>query len=229
MTNRRSFFKYLGVGVPALVSSRELLAATPAQRFAMLIDLRRCTGCLSCTVSCAVENGTSPGVYRTQVKQFTLAQESGHPLALSVPVQCNHCSDPACVKVCPVKAAQQRADGIVVTDKPACIGCGLCVSACPYGARQIDPLTKKAESCNFCLKRTSVGLLPACVESCAGGARVFGDLNDPKSRIHQLVKSNEVYALMTEAKTHPNVLYIGLAGRPSDKQILAAKTADWQR
>ncbi len=231
MSNRRTFFKYLGASVPlSLVPSRELLAAGPAKQYAMLVDVRRCTGCISCTVSCAIENGTSSGVHRTQVKQFTVEQKGAHPVALNAPVQCNHCSAPACVKICPVKAAQKRkTDGIVVTDMKACIGCGMCVSACPYGARQIDPQTKKAESCNFCIKRTAAGLLPACVESCAGEARVFGDLNDPKSRIHQLVKNSEVYALMTEAKTRPNVFYIGLGGARSDKQIVSATTADWQR
>lgn len=231
MIQRRSFFKLLGASVPlALIPSRELLAAGPGKQYAMLIDVRRCTGCISCTVSCAIENGTSPGVFRTQVKQFTVQTGQSHPVSLNAPVQCNHCDAPACVGVCPVKAARKRAsDGIVVTDQKACVGCGLCVSACPYGARQLDPDTGKAESCNFCIKRTAAGLLPACVESCAGEARIFGDLRDPKSRIHQLVKANPTYALMTEANTRPNVLYIGLSGQAGDKQILAAKTADWQR
>ena len=93
-----------------------------------------------------------------------------------LPRLCNHCADAPCIPVCPVGATYQRADGIVVVDADKCVGCAYCVQACPYDARFVNHVTQKADKCTFCAHRVEAGLLPACVETCVGGARLFGDL-----------------------------------------------------
>ncbi len=95
------------------------------------------------------------------------------------------------VPVCPVQATFQREDGIVVVDNERCVGCAYCVQACPYDARFINHSTQTADKCTFCAHRLEVGLLPACVESCVGGARIIGDLKDPNSTIRKMLTEHE--------------------------------------
>src|SRR5690625_4338937 len=131
---------------------------------------------------------------------------------VSLPRLCNHCDNPPCVPVCPVQATFQREDGIVMVDGDRCVGCAYCVQACPYDARFINKETKVADKCTFCEHRLEVGLLPACVESCVGGARVIGDLNDPDSEISKLIDrhKDEIKVLKPDMGTAPHVFYIGL-------------------
>ena len=231
MLNRRSLIKVAAGGaVLTHIPSSILLAKTPGKRYAMVIDVRRCTGCLSCTVNCSIENKVPQGRARTEVPQITVTNGTSAAV-IAMPHQCNHCENPPCTKVCPVKATYKRPeDGLVVIDYNKCIHCMACVPACPYGARIEDPSHKNPpEKCNFCIHRLSEGLLPACVESCIGKARVFGDLNDHASAVSKLVKDNKVYALLDKAGTRPNILYIGLPSWIEDKAMLAAKASDWQR
>ncbi|MBR9728163.1 4Fe-4S dicluster domain-containing protein [Shewanella intestini] len=231
MLDRRSILKMAaGSAMLALVPSAQLQAKTSGKRLAMVFDVRRCTGCLSCTVSCSVENQTEAGRCRTRVTQATVEQENGFA-ALSVPNQCNNCVNPACVDICPVEATFKREeDGIVVIDHEQCIHCQQCVDACPYGARRKDDtFNNPPEKCNFCIHRVTAGLLPACVETCIGEARTFGDLNDPQSKISQLVKDNKVYSMLAEAGTNPNIFYIGLPEQADDQEILKLNFLDWQR
>ncbi|HDS5592967.1 TPA: tetrathionate reductase subunit TtrB [Enterobacter hormaechei subsp. xiangfangensis] len=182
-------------------------------RYAMLIDLRRCIGCQSCTVSCATENQTPQGEFRTSVNQYQL-QLSGTSEALNVllPRLCNHCDEPPCVPVCPVQATFQRQDGIVVVDNTRCVGCAYCVQACPYDARFINHSTQTADKCTFCVHRLEAGLLPACVESCVGGARIIGDINDASSTISKMLAKHkdDLNVLKPENRTIPHVFYLGL-------------------
>ena len=106
----------------------------------------------------------------------------------------------------------------MVIDSDKCIGCGACVRLCPYGARFINTETKKADKCTFCINRVKAGLLPACVETCVGGARIFGDINDKDSFIaKQLLDAQqsglEIRVLKPEERTKPNVFYIGLGNK----------------
>lgn len=127
-----------------------------------------------------------------------------------LPRLCNHCDDPPCIPVCPVEATFKAENGEVLVDASRCVGCAYCVQACPYDARFINHETQVADKCTFCFHRTQAGLLPACVETCVGGARNFGDLNDPESEVSKLLRENEVSVLRPEMHTNPNVYYIGL-------------------
>lgn len=182
------------------------------KRYAMLIDLRKCIGCQACTVSCSLENMPPLGQFRTIVHQYEVQNASGTPDMLMLPRLCNHCDDPPCVPVCPVQATFQREDGIVLVDNKACVGCGYCVQACPYDARFLNHDTQTADKCTFCEHRLEVGLLPACVESCVGGARVIGDILDPDSEISVRMARHpdEIRVLKPDMNTDPHIFYIGL-------------------
>nr|WP_298374725.1 4Fe-4S dicluster domain-containing protein [uncultured Halomonas sp.] len=188
----------------------------PEKRYGMLIDLRRCIGCQACTVSCHIENAAPLGNFRTVVSQFEVEHEETGELAIfMLPRLCNHCENPPCVPVCPVQATFQREDGIVVVDSDRCVGCAYCVNACPYDARFINPRTQTADKCTFCAHRLEAGLLPACVESCVGGARIIGDMRDPQSEISQLIEEHrdELMVLKPEKNTLPQVYYLGMDER----------------
>ena len=146
-----------------------------------------------------------------------------------MPVQCQQCENPPCTDVCPVEATWKQEDGIVVVDYNWCIGCRYCEAACPYHARRFN-WTKPAvptneinpdqgylsnrirpqgvvEKCTFCLHRTRKGKLPACLEACPTGARVFGNLLDPDSEIRWVLENKRVFVLKEELGTKPRFFY----------------------
>ena len=179
------------------------------KKWAMVIDLRRCVGCMSCQVSCKMENDVPLQVFRSWVK---IVQKGKYPNVKQhhLPRLCNHCDKAPCVKVCPTKASHIRKDGVVLIDYDKCIGCGYCIEACPYDARFINPVTKMADKCTFCAHRIDKGLAPTCVRSCMGRARIFGDLNDPDSEVSKVMRENNVMVLKKDQGTEPKVYYIGL-------------------
>ncbi|UXI03649.1 sulfate reduction electron transfer complex DsrMKJOP subunit DsrO [Photobacterium sp. TY1-4] len=190
------------------------------KRYAMVIDLRKCVGCQACTVGCSIENQAPIGQFRTTVKQYEVTLEDGSTAtqtvkAFTLPRLCNHCDNPPCVKVCPVQATFQREDGVVMVDNQRCVACAYCVQACPYDARFINEDTLTADKCTFCAHRLEAGLLPACVETCVGGARIIGDLNNPNSEISRIMAENQddLKVLKPEAGTNPHVFYIGMDER----------------
>ncbi|HWI62793.1 MAG TPA: 4Fe-4S dicluster domain-containing protein [Symbiobacteriaceae bacterium] len=158
-----------------------------SKRYGMLIDLRKCVGCEGCTVACKAENGVALGHFRTRVQ----SHESGtYPKVsrLFMPVLCNHCDDPACVKVCPAGASIKREDGIVYVNQEDCIGCQYCVPSCPYEARYYNEEQNVVDKCTFCMHRVDAGIVPSCANTCIANGRVFGDLNDPESEIAKAIK-----------------------------------------
>lgn len=212
--SRRSFFSGLSASLGGVVGAAE--AATPelrapagGPRWGMVVDTARCIGCQACTVSCIMENAVPEDSFRTIVSTYEV-REGDRAAMVMLPRLCNHCEEPPCIPVCPVGATYQRADGIVVVNADACVGCAYCVQACPYDARFINHETQKADKCTFCAHRVDAGLLPGCVESCVGGARIFGDLNDPGSTVSRLLAQNESKVLKPEMETGPRVFYLGL-------------------
>jgi len=185
------------------------------KHFVMVMDLRKCIGCQACTSACKVENAVPKSQYRT----FVLETEIGEFPDVRkgfLPQLCNHCDNPSCVSVCPTGATFKRKDGVVVVDNTICWGCGYCLSACPYDKRYFNTKTKTADKCNFCAQRVDKGLLPACVETCVGGARVFGDINDKKSEVFKLINSFPTAVLKPEQGNKPQVFYIGLDNKISE-------------
>ncbi len=130
--------------------------------------------------------------------------------AFFVPKLCNHCTNPACVQVCPTGATYKTEDGVVVIDHKYCIGCQYCVQACPYGARFFNEEKNVSDKCTWCYHRITKGLQPACVEVCPVEARIFGDRNDKQSAISRFIQNNRVQVLRPETGNAPNVFYVGL-------------------
>lgn len=208
---RRAFLAALPA-VTAGLASPPAAAAQSAPHWGMLVDTRRCIACQACTMACAMENALPEGQFRTSAATYTVTTSQGQTGLAMVPRLCNQCEEPPCIPVCPVGASLKRKDGVVLVDGDRCVGCGYCVQACPYDARFINHDTGKADKCTFCSHRIEAGLLPACVETCVGGARVFGDLNDRDSEISKRMQAadGKTSVLKPEAGTRPNVFYIGL-------------------
>ena len=205
LNSRRSFIAAAGLffATTALKAAPKDFSSSGV-RYGMAIDLTRCVGCQSCTMSCMLENDVQPGAFRTIVSEYEARDKSGKMAVIaSLPRLCNHCNNPACISVCPTGASHQRSNGIVKIDTKECIGCALCVEACPYHARYLSLHTYKADKCTFCDHRLRAGLQPACVESCVGGSRIIGDLNDPNSNIRKFLATHETMVIDSPKNTNP--------------------------
>lgn len=179
-------------------------------RYAMVIDTERCVGCQSCTVACKSEYGVPEGSARTRVRQTGVVGTYPNLTTTFHVSQCNNCDHPTCVPACPSGATYQAEDGTVRVNRGLCIGCGSCVAACPYGARYVDPNKGKVDKCDFCASRLAKNLQPACVATCPGKAKIFGDLEDRSSEVFRLVYREG--ARRSELPNHdmgPNVYYVG--------------------
>ncbi|MBX9692972.1 MAG: 4Fe-4S dicluster domain-containing protein, partial [Cyanobacteria bacterium] len=176
--------------------------------YSWVIDQRKCIGCHACTTACKSENEVPLSVDRTWVKYVEKGTFPNSQRHFGV-LRCNHCAKPPCVYICPVTAMFQRPDGVVEFDKDACIGCKACIAACPYDAIYIDPSNGTAAKCNFCAHRLDVGLEPACVVVCPEEALVFGDLEDPLSKVSQLIGREKTQVRKPEKNTDPKCFYIG--------------------
>jgi len=208
------------------------------------LNLSKCNGSRKCVHACVNENNQSrsPEIqYITVLKmpQGTMDMEKGEVLYdppavpeegyFYMPVQCQQCENPPCVKVCPVHATWQEPDGITVIDYDWCIGCRYCEAACPYWARKFnfaEPKIPKErinpnmaylsnrprdngvmEKCTYCLHRTREGRYPACLEACPTGARVFGNVLDENSQIAYVLKNRRTFVLKEDVGTIPRFFY----------------------
>lgn len=209
------------------------------------LDISRCIGCRRCVYGCVSENNHSrdPQIHWIQVLE--MEKEKGPDLHHSnlyydqelvpheghfyLPVACQQCRKPPCVKTCPVEATWQEPDGIVVIDYDWCIGCRCCMASCPYGARHFNWGTPNlpakevnpdmhflgnrprgkgvVEKCTFCIQRVRKGMYPKCVEVCPVGARKFGNLLDPESEIRYILENKRVLILKKELDTQPKFYY----------------------
>ena len=205
------------------------------KRLGFVIDTKRCIGCHGCTIACKVENNVPDDVLWNRILTDggeSMDTPSGvfpNVKMSFVPVNCQHCENPACVKVCPVGATYKDPEtGAVRQDYDKCIGCRMCMAACPYtGVRSFNwdepkysvdhavgdadvPLHQKhtVEKCTMCWHRLANGLQPACIEVCPGIARHFGDFNDPDSEVSKLIRERKVMQLLPEKDTKPSVYYL---------------------
>lgn len=202
-------------------------------RYGMTVDIDRCVGCRACSVACTLHNGLPKDMRWSSV----LEQESGVFPAVDVsylPLLCMHCENAPCVEVCPTGASFKTDEGVVLTDPEICIGCGSCVTACPYGARTIlsevtsnhgaeGPVAHEelafgnhkanvAEKCTFCYGRVENDSEPICVTTCPAHARRFGDLDDESSEVAQLAASADAKQLLESEGTKPSVYYLSKKG-----------------
>jgi len=217
----------------------------PGVVFGYGLDLSRCIGCRRCVYACVKENNQSRKPPIQYITVLELEADKGLELFESdsyynpstvpakgkiyIPVSCQQCRNPYCVRVCPVKTTWVEPDGIVVIDYNWCIGCRYCMAACPYGARHFNwtkphippeevvtethylgnrPRSQGVvEKCTFCLQRVRKGRYPACVEICPVGARKFGNLLDEESEIRKIIETKRVFILKPELNTKPKFYY----------------------
>ena len=220
--------------------------AAPGVLWGYGLDLSRCIGCRRCVYGCVKENNQSRinpqlqwiRVIRLKKGSLINLENAEHyynpetvpePGFLYMPVQCQQCENPPCVRVCPVKATWMEPDGLVVVDYNWCIGCRYCIAACPYKGRVFNwaeptlppaelntevhylgnrPRMKNVvEKCTFCVQRVRQGRYPACVEACPTGTRKFGNLLDPNSEMRYLIENKRVFRLKEDLNTEPKFYY----------------------
>ncbi|MBT8346910.1 MAG: 4Fe-4S dicluster domain-containing protein [Desulfofustis sp.] len=180
--------------------------------YAMVIREHLCIGCELCKDACVETNNVPEYGFRTTILERRRDIVDGGEETIFMPVLCNQCNRPPCVRVCPTSATwKDETNGIIVMKNSRCIGCKTCMAACPYNARYFDEDTRAVDKCDFCLAaRLSKGKKnTACSEACPADVRVFGDLANVKSRVYRLVHQPEkiVWVLRQGAGALPNVFY----------------------
>ena len=173
---------------------------------AKLIDTSTCIGCKACEVACQEWNDLPPeateqsGSYQTMPDMtsnfWNLIRFSEHETAdrfnwLMRKDQCMHCTEPGCLIACPAPGAiVQYANGIVDFQQDNCIGCGYCMTGCPFNVPKFAENTRRVYKCTLCVDRVSVGLQPACVKACPTSCLQFGSKDDmlriASTRVEQL-------------------------------------------
>jgi protein NrfC len=237
LEERRRFLG-LGLKITGVFLGGSLLSLVPAERvrsellgasvigtfpyqphYAMLIYKDRCIDCERCLDACAQTNNVPSYGYRITIlnRKKNIASAS-KMIREFLPVLCNHCNRPPCVRVCPTRATyKDKTNGIVLINESLCIGCKACMTACPYNARYYDRNSESVDKCDFCFsRRLQNGMsTPACVDVCPADALFFGDLSDQKSDFYRKLHAPEqnILVLRPESGSMPNVFYLsGLQG-----------------
>ena len=196
-------------------------------RYGIIVNVDRCAGCFACAVACKEENQVAPGIFWEKIKRDENVRDN---VINWFRMSCMHCDDPACMKVCPMKAIHKGPHDEVLVDQQKCIGCKMCANACPYDVpvfntegrtsyfgdkqplvvRPAKPHTErtpgKAEHCTLCTHRLAEGRLPACVENCSTKALTLVDYDSKDPEVQALIKRS--ICLSEEAGTQPKVRYI---------------------
>jgi len=217
---RRTFLK-MGLLISGVLAGGKVLEVRSAEasgdhaeysykpHYGMVIRQHLCIDCERCVEACAKTNDVPSYGYRTRIFERREERAIGQKREF-IPVLCNQCNNPPCVRACPTSATyKDRENGIIHVDPRRCIGCKTCMLACPYNARYVRG--KVVDKCNFCYDtRLSKGeKLTACAEACPAGVRVFGDVSDPSSKPYSLIYQleNPVWVLRPESGAQPNVFY----------------------
>jgi Fe-S-cluster-containing dehydrogenase component len=202
--SRRTFLQ-AGLGGALLVAiGGKLIPVSQAMdqaksEYVLIIDLNKCTGCGVCEQACNQRNDLPEG------KSFIHRLKKGDdPDCWCLPVQCQHCADAPCEKVCPAGATYHHPSGVVLVNEKTCVGCKYCAVACPYAGRVYDEDTGVVSKCWLCLDWVLGGGEPACVQSCVKGARIFGRRDDPE--IAEILASGRTRVLHPEFGTEPGVV-----------------------
>jgi formate dehydrogenase iron-sulfur subunit len=159
-----------------------------------LIDVSRCIGCKACQAACMEWNdlrdqvGDNVGSYTNPpnltdqswcLMRFNEAEIDGRLRWLILKDGCLHCSDPGCLRACPAPGAVvQYSSGIVDFQEENCIGCGYCISGCPFNIPRLRKKDSRVYKCTLCSDRVAVGLEPACIKTCPTQALSFGSKED---------------------------------------------------
>jgi Fe-S-cluster-containing dehydrogenase component len=189
-------------------------------RYAMVIDVAKCTACYSCFVACKDEywENDYPPYTAAQPRfgQFwmnlTKKEQGVYPYikVAYLPQPCMQCNNPPCLRAAHDGAIFKKRSGIVVIDPEKAVGQKQIVGACPYGAIFWNEEKSLPQKCTFCAHRLAVGKIPRCAQSCPSGAIAFGDLADPESEVAKLLEPGQAEVFHPEWKTRPNVYYLNL-------------------
>ncbi len=211
----------------------DMAPSSAKHQWAFVIDLRRCDGCKKCTDACQKTHYLPKD--QEWIKVYELIDQDGNKSFF--PRLCMQCENAPCLKVCPVAATYKNEDGVILIDQTRCIGCRLCMAACPYEARSFNykdpikptqPLMNQMPEypvpqvkgtvgkCVFCVHYVDQGKLPACVEACGMDALYIAELNsdvmtNASGETYQLSKylrENDAYRYKEELNTSPRVWYI---------------------
>ena len=262
--DRRRFLRVLGLGtlavvplpiLPELLRQAGLTEGQPEpvhgmsgpahtrdgriRQWTMIIDLRACDGCQStgkpprCTAACI------EGHFAPEPMEWVEVYEGELPGGGTqfIPTPCQQCENPPCVNVCPVGATFSTPEGTVLIDQERCIGCRICMAACPYDRRffnwgdapvppealladyspehQVPAKKGTVMKCDFCPDMARAGTLPYCAQGCPNGAIYYGDLEEDIATNGKVIVSgsrflseNDAYRLKEDLGTKPRVYYI---------------------
>ena len=206
--------------------------AEAEHQWAMVVNLRRCDGCARCTRAC--QKAHSLPEDHEWIKIYEVTDRTGNTYFMPRP--CMQCGNAPCLKVCPVAATFKNPEGLILIDQNRCIGCRLCMAACPYQARYFNykdpppapnvqgrpmpqfPVPQQKGTvgkCILCVHNLDVGKVPICVEACSMGALFVGDLNSDVAtngrdafRLSEYLEANDAFRLKEELNTSPRVWYV---------------------
>lgn len=233
-----------GVGLDRLVQPAGARDSAQAgeneakRQWAFVVDLRRCDGCKYCTLACQKTHFLAED--QEWIKIYETEDENGN--RYFIPRLCMQCENPPCLKVCPVAATFKEPAGVVLVDQDRCIGCRLCMAACPYEARYFNfedppkppspfdnpmpefPVPQRRGTvgkCILCVHYTHKGQLPACVEACRMDALFIADLNSDVMtnrsgetyKLSEYLRENDAFRFKEELNTSPRVWYVSGHGQ----------------
>ena len=202
--------------VTNLVLPKAIAEESSDEKVAMLIDTSKCTGCRSCIIACNKWNGLPLDVNKFHVveegrprfsstrwvdvvfKRFNGEGRSSNENWLYTRFSCMHCTDAACVKVCPVGAIEHSDLGTVDINPRRCIGCNYCIANCTFNVIGFDRARNIARKCTLCSDRLARGMIPACAQACLPGAITYGSrkniLITAGARVEELKRKGSVTA-----------------------------------